>query len=106
MTILKPQYENIENGYFASLQIEFTININQEKKWCKFEILIKGAFQSTRDMDEEEFRKLVEINGAASLIGIARGKIESISATMLNNGKINIPYINVMDYYHSMKKKK
>ena len=44
-------------------------------------------------------RKLVAINGASALIGIARGKIESLSSSIFNNGKIVIPFVNVIDYY-------
>lgn len=56
---------------------------------------------SEEDADLEEFKGLVAINGAAALIGIARGKIESISANILNNGKILLPFINVLEYYNS-----
>lgn len=36
------------------------------------------------------------------MIGIARGKIETLSAGIFNKGKIVIPFINVMDYYKSL----
>ena len=36
------------------------------------------------------------------LFGIARGKIEAISGNIFNNGKITIPFVNVIDYYKSM----
>lgn len=43
------------------------------------------------------------MNGAAALIGIARGKFETISASIFNNGKIVIPFVNVIDYYKNLK---
>ena len=63
---------------------------------------IEGAFLSSGDVDEDMFEQLVGINGVAAIIGIARGKIEAISANIFNNGKIVIPFVNVIDYYKSM----
>lgn len=47
----------------------------------------------------DDFQPLVAVNGASALIGIARGKIESLSASIFNTGKIVIPFVNVIDYY-------
>ena len=60
---------------------------------------ITGAFLSKGKISEEDFKQLVAINGASALIGIARGKIESLSSSIFNNGKIVIPFVNVIDYY-------
>lgn len=49
---------------------------------------------------------LVGVNGAAALIGIARGKVESITANIFNNGKIVIPFVNVIDYYKGISEEK
>lgn len=48
---------------------------------------------------EDEFKQLVAINGAAAIIGLARGKLEAITSNIFNNGKISIPFVNVLDYY-------
>ena len=48
---------------------------------------------------EDEFKQLVAINGAAAIIGLVRGKLEAITANIFNNGKISIPFVNVLDYY-------
>ena len=63
---------------------------------------IEGAFLSKENADEEAFKELVIVNGAAALIGIARGKIEAISAYIFNNGKVVIPFVNVIDYYRNL----
>ena len=60
---------------------------------------IEGLFDSSEDKTEEEFKKLVALNGAAALISIARGKIEGITANAFADGKVTIPLINVYDYY-------
>ena len=63
---------------------------------------IEGAFLSTKDVEEENFKQLVLVNGAAAIIGIARGKLEAISGNIFNNGKIVIPFVNIVDYYKSL----
>ena len=62
-------------------------------------MVLEGAFLSERNMEEKQFKELVIVNGAAALIGVARGKIEAISANVFNNGKIVIPFVNGIDYY-------
>ena len=54
------------------------------------------------DFMEDAFKKLVIINGAAAIIGIARGRIEAMTASVFNNGKIVIPFVNVVDYYKGL----
>ena len=84
------------------MQIDFEVEINQnEEEKCKIQLSLEGAFISDTDVAYSEFKDLVMINGAAALIGIARGKIETISANVFNNGKIVIPFVNVVDYYKS-----
>ena len=78
----------------------FDIIINQsDNDNCNIHFTITGAFLSKGKISEEDFKQLVAINGASALIGIARGKIESLSSSIFNNGKIVIPFVNVIDYY-------
>ena len=94
MTINEPQFQNIEKTkeIFSQMTIDFDIIINQsDNDNCN--IHSKGK------ISEEDFKQLVAINGASALIGIARGKIESLSSSIFNNGKIVIPFVNVIDYY-------
>ena len=94
MTINEPQFQNIE------MTIDFDIIINQsDNDNCNIHFTITGAFLSKGKISEEDFKQLVAINGASALIGIARGKIESLSSSIFNNGKIVIPFVNVIDYY-------
>lgn len=66
------------------------------------ELSLEGAFLSQGSISEKKFKQLVAVNGAAAIIGIARGKIETLTANIFNNGKIVIPFVNVIDYYKSM----
>lgn len=73
-----------------------------EEQECKIQLALEGAFLSKGTAGDEAFKELVIVNGAAALIGIARGKIEAISANIFNNGKIVIPFVNVIDYYKGL----
>lgn len=103
ININEPQFEQTDNRWFAQILIDLEIEIVQtEKQECSIQISIEGAFLSEENVDMETFNELVSVNGAAALIGIARGKIEAITANIFNNGKIVIPFINVIDYYRNL----
>lgn len=103
LNINEPKIEKEDDTFFAQMTIDFEIEIEQSKgRNCKIELSLEGAFVSTQDVGEENFEQLVAINGAAAIIGIARGKIETISANIFNEGKIVIPFVNVVDYYKSL----
>lgn len=103
LTINEPYFEAVEDGIFSQMVIDFEIEVEQvEGQKFKMELSLEGAFLSEEGVDEEAFKQLVGVNGAASIIGIARGKIESITANIFNNGKVVIPFVNVIDYYKSL----
>lgn len=103
LNINEPNFQKVGDELFAQMEIDFEVEIYQsEEKKCKIQLALEGAFLLTDDIEEDMFKQLVIVNGAAALIGIARGKLETISASIFNNGKIVIPFINVMDYYKSM----
>ena len=103
LNINDPYFEKTEDGFFSQLTIDFEIEIEQsgEQKF-KMELTLEGAFLSEGGIDEKNFKQLAGVNGAAAVIGIARGKIEAITSNIFNNGKITLPFVNVVDYYKSM----
>ena len=103
--INEPDFGENETGPEGRIEIGFDIDIIcNEKQTLHLEISLEGGFVPVGDVDEEQFKRLVLINGAAALVGIARGKIEAISSSVLNCGKIVIPFINVVDYYKEVSK--
>lgn len=103
LDINEPQFESIENGFFSQMTIDFEVEIEQsEERKCKIELSLEGAFISDGEIEEDTFKQLVMVNGAAAIIGIARGKIESITANIFNSGKVVIPFVNVLDYYKGL----
>lgn len=103
ININEPEFQKTDNRWFGQILIDFEIDINQtEEQGCKIQLSVEGAFLSEENSNMEVFKELVIVNGAAALIGIARGKIEAITANIFNNGKIVIPFVNVIDYYRSL----
>ena len=103
LNINEPEFQETEGRWFGQILIDFKIEIGQaEGQECLIQLSIEGAFLSDESVDIDTFKELVIVNGAAALIGIARGKIESITANIFNNGKVVIPFVNVIDYYKSM----
>ena len=103
LNINAPQFENIGESFFAQMTVDFDIEIEQsEDQKCKIKLALEGAFISRDGIDEDAFKRLVIINGAAAIIGIARGRIEAMTASVFNNGKIVIPFVNVVDYYKGL----
>lgn len=103
LNVNEPEFQEVEEGLFAQMTIDFEVEVEQsEEQQCKIQLSIEGAFLSSGNVEKDEFKELVFVNGAAALIGIARGKIESVSANVFNNGKIVIPFVNVIDYYKSL----
>ena len=103
LNINEPSFENIDEGLFSQMAIDFEVEIEQaEDRNFKLELSLEGAFLSEKNTEEEDFKQLVIINGAAALISIARGKIESITSNIFDSGKVVIPFINVIDYYKGL----
>ncbi len=103
LNINEPSFENIDEGLFSQMAIDFEVEIEQaEDRNFKLELSLEGAFLSEQNTEEEDFKQLVIINGAAALISIARGKIESITSNIFDSGKVVIPFVNVIDYYKGL----
>ena len=103
LNINEPSFENIDEGLFSQMAIDFEVEIEQtEDRSFKLELSLEGAFLSEKNTEEEDFKQLVIINGAAALISIARGKIESITSNIFDSGKVVIPFVNVIDYYKGL----
>lgn len=103
LNINEPSFENIDEGLFSQMAIDFEVEIEQaEDRNFKLELSLEGVFLSEKNTEEEDFKQLVIINGAAALISIARGKIESITSNIFDSGKVVIPFVNVIDYYKGL----
>lgn len=65
---------------------------------CSYHIVLIGEFSTAVETKDEDFIATLWFNGSTALYSIARGKIEILSTTVLNNGKIVLPMVNMMEF--------
>ena len=63
----------------------------------EYHIVLIGEFSTVAATKNEDFNASLWLNGSTALYSIARAKIETISTTVLNNGKIILPMVNMME---------
>ena len=99
-----PVYEGIiEQEHRGRVVLNLYIDsVRKEREDQKMEISVtfEALFRSTDSMEEQAFIELLIINGATALYSLARGKIEAISASIFLDGKIVLPFVNIIQYYH------
>lgn len=92
----------VEDGSerFGKVILDIVIETRKdEEKNGTIHLKIEGGFAANAEVKEDEFKKLLLLNGATALYSIARGKIESITANVYQNGKITLPIINMYEFY-------
>ena len=63
LNINEPSFENIDEGLFSQMAIDFEVEIEQaEDRNFKLELSLEGAFLSEKNTEEEDFKQLVIIN--------------------------------------------
>lgn len=107
---LEAEYDNVsidpqENGGFIGsidLWVKATVKEKGSKEKISILLVLNGGFYDDLVKKEEDFEKFLTVNGAASLYGIARGIIISLSSVSMNGGQLILPMIN----FFKMKEKK
>lgn len=79
-----------------SLECKVTVEADEDAK-TNIDFIIEGEFSASNDMDDETFTKMLMVNGVSALYGIARSKLEVITALTYHQGKISFPMINVLE---------
>ncbi len=81
------------------MQISITVKSEDNNPDDSFAIALEGSFWANKDMDDDRFLDLLNINGGAALYSIARSKLETISAVTYEEGKILLPMINMIQFF-------
>lgn len=76
-----------------------SVRADKEEQDADISMTLEALFRSTEEMEKENFFEMLMINGSAALYSIARGKMESISASVFMEGKIELPFVNIIQYY-------
>lgn len=57
-------------------------------------LTIEGGFHAPEEMGDDEFKSMLQINGAAALYSIARSYLISVTAQSFVRGNILLPLVN------------
>lgn len=99
-TSLQPlnKEESFRRGrVLLNIGCKVTVEADEDAK-TSIDFIIEGEFSASNDMDDETFTKMLMVNGVSALYGIARGKLEVITALTYHHGKISFPMINVLEF--------
>lgn len=100
LDISDPMITQEEDNYYGDIAISVIVEVESEDiVKSTFELTLNGQFSSSLNTSKEDFERLVMINGASALYGILRSKLETISATVFSDGKILVPFVNVIEFY-------
>lgn len=82
----------------VNLTITVLAQSKDNDKQLSLTITVNGCFADNKDIDTEEFRTKLSINGSAALYSIARANIISITSQSLCGGQLIIPLINFFEF--------
>ena len=88
-------------GDFISL-LALSVNIETKTISGDFSLnaVIQGVFSGDgSQLDEEDFTKLLKINGCSALYSILRGAIINISSQAFSSGNVIIPMVNFIRFH-------
>lgn len=94
---------------FGKLLLKVEVSLFKEDEELEpdtFKLVIEGMFKSSKEIDDERFMELLNINGGAALFSIARSKVEVLSSLTYVDGKIVLPMINIVQYFAERNKPK
>lgn len=99
---------SIENDTMLSgtIVLNIKVNISANKNKYNLDMSIEGCFKGPQQIGEEQFKKMLQVNGLTSLYSIARGFIQSTTAQTLSIGSVLLPMINVVAYSKDLDNKK
>ena len=74
---------------------------SDEQGEFKIGLILNGCFTDKKDISNEEFEKMLKINGCAAMYSIARSIIIGISSQSVVDGSIILPMINVFKLHEN-----
>lgn len=91
--------EESEQCHVGVVILDIKVELRYEASKARIRLEIEGGFQAGKAiMAEEEFKKMLGINGISTLYAVARGIISSVSAQTFVEDVIILPMINVYNY--------
>ena len=92
-------FEIQEDQYVGVIRLNVSVKIKQGKARYSLKLVVEGGFWASKEsIEKETFEQMLSLNGIASLYGIARAHICSISAQCFTDGSVILPMIDVTKY--------
>lgn len=101
---------SIENHESKSLigvvQLHVFVRVSLDKARFTVKLVLEGGFSAPEEMDRGLFEKMLSLNGIASLYGIARAQISTVTSLSFADGGIILPMIDVTKYSKNLAERK
>ena len=95
-----------EDQYVGVIRLNVSVKIKQGKDRYSLKLVVEGGFWASKESIEKEmFEQMLSLNGIASLYGIARAHICSISAQCFTDVSVILPMIDVTKYSKALNDK-
>lgn len=95
-----------EDKYVGVIRLNVSVKIKQGNERYNLKLVVEGGFWASKESIEKEiFEQMLSLNGIASLYGIARAHICSISAQCFTDGSVILPMIDVTKYSKALNDK-
>lgn len=93
-----------ELGSELCLSVNICLTEKTDNKRIEISLTLESFF-TTSDLDEDNFKQMLLLNGNSTLYSIARSHVITISALSFDSGKIVLPMINFMELLNERNKK-
>ncbi len=87
-----------EGMLIGIIRLNVSVRIKQDKTRYTLKLCIEGGFSAPQEMGNDNFKRMMSLNGIASLYSIARAHICTISSQSFADGSIMLPMIDVTKY--------
>lgn len=106
MDIVLNEMTKREGKYYGTILLKIVVNVSENgTEKMNLEMLLEGAFSASPTISKDEFENLILVNGATALYSIARSKVEIISATAFLTSKLELPMVNILEFYKTKQEK-
>ena len=89
--ILINKRDERKNG---TIRLDVKVTLSENERNCNFHLVIEGCFSISSKVSDDDFEKILALNGRASLYSVARAYITTISSITFAGGSIVLPMMN------------
>ena len=76
------------------IQLDITVNLEKNDRKFKLHLVNEGCFSVPKETPDEEFEKILAINGRAALYSVSRAYIITVSSSTFMGGAVILPMLN------------